>query len=384
MTWRFRKSFSPLPGVRITLSPRGVSTSVGVGPFRATVGPNGPAFNANVPDTGLSFRHVPGSSSRNIPRKTSDPTVSQTQPNITPEPKTPEMNYIESAGSGALTTQGLNEFKRLLEQSHHEHKETIRELSLARTEESFNVKRYTNWEKGFFMRRLFKSKFEQLRISAEESTSKRAELEEQEYLSRLQTMIELPDGVRKSFHRLNDQFDVLANCDCIWDTIGKRSTDRIVERTAATHAVERKQVRFQLGCCELIESEWKVPHLENANGGDVFFYPVFALYFVSSDNFALLEYKDIQLDFSLTQVIEEEKLPEDTTVIGQTWAKANKDSSPDKRFKENYQIPIAQYGKISIKSDTGMNEEYMVSNAEHARAFTLAWKGLSSAIAAGV
>jgi len=30
MGWRFRKSFSPLPGVRLNFSPRGISTSVGV------------------------------------------------------------------------------------------------------------------------------------------------------------------------------------------------------------------------------------------------------------------------------------------------------------------------------------------------------------------
>jgi hypothetical protein len=34
MGWRFRKSFSPLPGVRLNFSPRGISTSVGAGPFR--------------------------------------------------------------------------------------------------------------------------------------------------------------------------------------------------------------------------------------------------------------------------------------------------------------------------------------------------------------
>lgn len=210
------------------------------------------------------------------------------------------------------------------------------------------------------------------------------ELEDQEHLSRLQTQIELPDGVAKAFHRMNDEFAVLTKCNCIWDTIGQRNTNRVVERTTATRVVERKSVRFQLGRCELIESEWKVPHLENANGGDIYFYPAFALYFVSSDNFALLEYKEMELEFSFSRFIEEETLPGDTTVVGQAWAKANKDGSPDKRFKDNYQIPIAQYGRISITSSTGMNEEYMVSNAECAQTFSSAWKVLSGAVAAGV
>jgi hypothetical protein len=303
---------------------------------------------------------------------------------VTSEPSAPEMDEIKSEGSGALTTPGLSEFKRLLEKARREHGEVVRELNQARSEESFTVGRYTSWKNGWLMRHVFKAKFEQHRISAEESTAKRAELEEQERLSCLQTQIELPDGVNRAFHRMNDEFAVLTKCDRIWDTVGQRNTNRIVERTTATRVVERKPVRFQLGRCELIESEWKVPHLENANGGDIYFYPAFALYFVSSDNFALLEYKDIELEFSLSRFIEEETLPGDTTIVGQTWAKANKDGSPDKRFNGNYQIPIAQYGKISITSATGMNEEYMVSNAERAQAFSSTWKGLSSAVAAGV
>lgn len=34
MGWRFRKSFNPLPGIRLNFSPRGISTSVGAGPAR--------------------------------------------------------------------------------------------------------------------------------------------------------------------------------------------------------------------------------------------------------------------------------------------------------------------------------------------------------------
>lgn len=383
MTWRFRKSFSPLPGVRITLSPSGVSTSVGVGPFRATVGPRGPAVTTNIPGSGVSFRHALGGSLHQRPVGLSTPLAPQPV-HVTSEPITPEMKDIKSEGSGALTTSGLSEFKRLLEDARREHGAIVRELKQARSEESSVVERYTRWKNGWLMRRLFAAKFEHHRASAEESTAKRAELEEQERLSRLQTQIELPDGVTKAFHRMNDEFAVLTKCEHIWDTVGQRNTNRVVERTTATRVVERKPVRFQLGRCELIESEWKVPHLENANGGDIYFYPAFALYFVSSDNFALLEYKDIQIEFSFTPFIEEETLPGDATIVGQTWAKANKDGSPDRRFNGNYQIPIVRYGKISITSATGMNEEYMASNAECAETFSSAWKVLSSAVTAGV
>lgn len=55
MNWRFRKSFTPIPGVRLTLSPSGISTSVGVGPLRVTAGPRCSSMTLGVPGTGLSF-----------------------------------------------------------------------------------------------------------------------------------------------------------------------------------------------------------------------------------------------------------------------------------------------------------------------------------------
>jgi hypothetical protein len=53
MGWRFRKRFSPLPGIRLNFSPRGISTSVGAGPVRLYLGSQGAAVTARVPGTGI-------------------------------------------------------------------------------------------------------------------------------------------------------------------------------------------------------------------------------------------------------------------------------------------------------------------------------------------
>jgi len=56
MSWRFRKSFKVIPGIRINLSNRGFSTTFGVAPFSVNVGPNGVHGNLSIPGTGLSNR----------------------------------------------------------------------------------------------------------------------------------------------------------------------------------------------------------------------------------------------------------------------------------------------------------------------------------------
>lgn len=403
MGWRFRKTFSPLPGVRLTLSPSGISTSVGVGPLRLTAGPRGTTLNANLPGTGISFRqNISGSLRQSgssqpeqplVPRSvTSQPTTHNQFSDIKPavsdlelQPTTNnQLSDIKSAGSEILTTSGLDEFKRLLERSRHQHQETSRELLAARTQEQIENDKYNRWKNGWFLRHILKAKFHQLALAAEEATARREELQEQESLSRLNTQIELPQGVSQTFHRMRDEFSLLAKSARIWDTVGHRSTNKVVERTTATRSIERQSVSFRLGKCELIESEWNIPHMVNANGGDIFLYPGFVLYFVSVGAFALLEYKDVKLNFSGTQFFEEESVPRDSKVVGQTWFKTNKDGTQDKRFKNNYQIPIVRYGKIVLSSTTGLNEEYMISNAEQTEAFANAWKQFVLALRAGV
>lgn len=398
MAWRFRKSFSPLPGVRLTLSPRGISTSVGVGPLRISNGSRGSAVTARIPGTGLSFRQPLASGSASSPnQRASTPGVpagkSRGAPEATPfafspalAPLTdePGLQDIRSAGSGALTTPGLSEVKRLLLQSHKELGEIRRELVLWRDQEKSTVGKYKSWANGWLLHKLFKKKFEQLRAAADDATAHRAELQEQESLAKLQMQLDLPLGVQQAFHRLSDEFSVMATSRKIWDTIGERAANRVAERTTASRIVERKPVRFSLGKCDLLDTDWGVPHLENANGGDIYFYPAFAIYFVTAESFALLEYSEVNLNSTGTRFIEEEGVPDDSKVVGHTWAKANKDGSPDKRFNGNYQIPIAAYGKLLFRSASGMNEEYMVSNAESTAAFSASWQALAQAVRTGI
>lgn len=54
--FRFRKTFSVLPGVRINLSKTGVSSSIGGHGATVNVGKNGPMVTLGIPGTGLSYR----------------------------------------------------------------------------------------------------------------------------------------------------------------------------------------------------------------------------------------------------------------------------------------------------------------------------------------
>lgn len=120
---------------------------------------------------------------------------------------------------------------------------------------------------------------------------------------------------------------------------------------------------------------------ENVNGDDILIYPGVAVIPRADGAFALIDLRDLQVTTDGVRFQETESVPRDAEVVGQTWAKTNKDGSPDRRFKENYAIPICLYGQIAFRSQTGVTEEYMVSNAAAALAFGAAMNAYKTALA---
>jgi hypothetical protein len=374
MSWRFRKSFSPLPGIRLTLGPAGITTSVGVGAFRITNGPRGTALTARVPGTGISYRQPLHDDSPDRPPTPSSPSGGNSEP-----PRGHDQSIgareIRSAAAESLTSPSLREFKNLLSEARLEHMKIMGELTEAKQKETREVGRYERWQNGFLLRRLFKEKFRHLALAAEECSARRAELEEQERLSHLQTEIAVPASVATAFGALCTEFMQLAQSRRIWDTTSHRSNDRARERTLADTTVTRKPVTFRMGKVDAIDIDHPGPFpvLENANGGTLYLYPAFILYFENADRFALLEYGDVSLQPKTTRFIESESVPADAEVVGQTWAKCNKDGSRDRRFAGNYEIPIVRYGEFTLKSPGGLEECYTFSNVVKTDSFVRAW-----------
>jgi hypothetical protein len=287
---------------------------------------------------------------------------------------------IHSASTTTLTSEGLEPLKELLIKAQDERAKLLPELREASNQAARLKSKHKRWTNGWLFKRLFQVSFTRLGETAAEATEKEAELQEQERLSRLATEFDLPENLKDSFGRVCDAVATLSQAQRIWDTISSKATDRHRERTTAFHSIERKPVTMSLGSCDLIQTSWKVPHLMNANGGEMFIYPAFILYHVSRNVFALVDIREANLDYSPSSFIEEEAVPTDSQLIGHTWKKANKDGSPDRRFANNYQIPIMEYGDIRITSKGGLNEEYLISNAVAAQGFAQAWAAFKDAL----
>lgn len=85
------------------------------------------------------------------------------------------------------------------------------------------------------------------------------------------------------------------------------------------------------------------------------------LFVLQGSKIGALNYSDITTSTRGTNFHESQRVPKDATVVGQTWQYVNKTGGPDKRFKNNRQIPICLYGEITLKSTTGLNTDLMFS-----------------------
>jgi hypothetical protein len=376
MGWRFRKSFRVIPGVRLSVSTRGVSATIGGGPVSFNVGPSGAYANVHLPGTGLSYRE----------RLSDGAPAADTHEVVVPEsgpPPTAPAAFsrveIESASTYELTTEALAQFQQLLANASREQEELDGELATAEPEALRKTDRFQRWSDGAILRRLMKRKFQEIAAESEDASAKVAELQEQRRLAFIATQIEVADSLRRPFGRLCDSFARLCDCQKIWDTLAIQKTDRFRERTTAEHSIERRLVRFELGASDLLTCEWNVPKLANANGGDLYLYPGFLLYRVSRRSFAVIDAHEVRLTVSASRFIEEEGVPGDSEVVGEAWKRANKDGSPDRRFADNYRIPIAKYGELAFTTPAGLNEVYLISNYAAAEGFARAWQAYASA-----
>lgn len=91
--------------------------------------------------------------------------------------------------------------------------------------------------------------------------------------------------------------------------------------------------------------------------------------YTNNQKFAIIGLDELNLMTTSVSFTETSSVPRDSKVIRKTWAKVNKNGTPDKRFKNNYQIPVVQYGRIHLSTSTGVNEEYQISNFEFTKEF---------------
>lgn len=234
----------------------------------------------SIPGTGLSYRQrltVP----EGAPAHPSGTNLYSAPPPHRPTShfvNTAPIEAVHSASTELLTSVTLKELKQLICTAQQQHEEITRELDSARTAKVSAEGKYLSWRDGMLLRKLFEKAFAKRKGDFETEAARVAELEEQQKLSTITAHIEIENKQAELYYRFRDEFAALSECGAIWDVQSHQRADKFHERTIADRKIDPERVKFALGGCDLIQWDQKVPHLRNAKGGDLYFYPGFILF----------------------------------------------------------------------------------------------------------
>jgi hypothetical protein len=146
----------------------------------------------------------------------------------------------------------------------------------------------------------------------------------------------------------------LGGAERLWH-VGTRANVRDAKYHAgASSVISRKSTSVTTGLPSLVKCNVDVPAIA-VGRQSLYFFPDRLLVFDSS-SVGAVPYAALVLERDRTTFIEEEAVPRDSQVVGQTWRYVNKKGGPDRRFKDNRQLPLCQYEALHFSSSTGLNE----------------------------
>jgi hypothetical protein len=395
MALRFRQTFTLFPGVRINVGKRGISTSIGVPGATVNIGRQGIRATVSAPGTGLSYSALvmPFGQNGTDPARYHQDLQNNNPPPINESPASgnnpnsakvymPQagMTEISSASVEVLTSTSLTQLRDLIAKAREQQSQVNADLREAREEEA-QQEAELNRRKNSFFRWFYKRRIAELEALLPVTRAEVKRLASWQENTKIAVSFEAGDSAQRAYGAMVRAFDALKACDKKWDVTADRSTNQFVERSLANRTVNRHPVVFEFSRTDLIQFEGRAMRFENFNGDDILIYPGVAVIPRADGMFALIDIRELTVSVDGVRFHEVEGVPRDSKVVGQTWAKTNKDGSPDKRFKENYQIPVCLYGQIAFRSQTGVTEEYMVSNTDAAISFVEATKSYQKALA---
>lgn len=166
---------------------------------------------------------------------------------------------------------------------------------------------------------------------------------------------------------LDQAMNLLMNNRMVWQVKTIQRNSSVKTNAGASRSVDRKVVRFQKKKPYFLKTDATCYHIKLISD-DVFILPD-RLIVKGKKGLGVVEYEELDIGVGSVNFIEDTAPPEDAAVIGYTWQYVNKNDSPDKRYKNNRQLPRCNYGSIAFKSATGLDVLLYISNRQNALSF---------------
>ena len=365
MAWKFRRRVKIIPGVHLNFSKSGISTSIGVKGASVTLGSSGAYLNTSIPGLGIYNR-------QQLSNGVKKPMLPPALPQNNSYPFESRGN-IFSADIHEITSQDMQGIKEAILLARQQRATLHSDLSgIQKALHTTQLKKTLSY---LLLYGLFKKSIP-ARLSNDIEAQQEAIIQTKDQIdaSFVKLKAHFDPDIEEKYKSLVTAFTTLSRSSKIWDLTSSHYEDRVVTRSSASTVVTRRKVSLGLKSISEFKSEVHGLYFQNANGADLYIYPSFIIMYSNKSDFAIIGLDEVDFQYSYVRFVETENVPVDSKVIDRTWAKVNKNGTPDRRFKGNYQIPVVRYGEIRLKTKTGLHEVYKFSNYESTEAFGKAYK----------
>ena len=191
-----------------------------------------------------------------------------------------------------------------------------------------------------------------------------------------------PDAAA-AYGALTEAFDAMAGCAGKWhvDAGGEVRDLHTWKRNAgASHLLDRRPTSFGYSLPRVLKANVTPPSVQ-VGKETLYFLPDVVLV-VESTKIGAVAYDQLSVQWQDSSFIEDGAVPGDAKVIDHRWAHPNKKGGPDRRFRDNRQLPVCLYESVYLTSTNGLNELLQLSRTGTAQRLASATKSLARSVGA--
>lgn len=168
---------------------------------------------------------------------------------------------------------------------------------------------------------------------------------------------ELEPEAQRAYEDVVQSFDGMASCAGKWHVEAGGAVNDMTtwkRNAGASHIVKKTPTGLAYKLPKTVASNITPPTL-HVGKRLIYFFPDMALV-DDGRSVGGVAYKDLSVMWQDSNFIEEGSVPKDAKIISHTWKHPNKDGSPDRRFRDNRQLPVCRYEAAHFRSGSGVNE----------------------------
>jgi hypothetical protein len=198
------------------------------------------------------------------------------------------------------------------------------------------------------------------------------------YKRRSVLFYDLDKDAAKAYEDTTKAFDEMMSCTGKWHIEARGAIDDLTtwkRNAGATGLVRRKSTSLAYATPKVIASNITPPSAQFGRQS-IYFFPD-AAFVIEGKQVGAISYNNIGIHGEDSAFIEQDTVPGDAKVISHTWKYPNKSGGPDRRFSNNFQIPVCLYELAQFSSGSGLNELLQFSRTGVVTPFANAIKNLA-------